>query len=256
MSLRRDLQKSIRVFVQRAASLLGRRTKVVQMTPDALLSDVRTRGVVDQFHQIFYASVEAGQVRWLGHEILKNPLDLWLVQEILHDKRPDVLIETGTHHGGSALFYAGIAKAAGLDLRVITIDFNPKLEYDAAAHNILSVTGISTTSATVARVQKELADLRQSLGREPKVMVVLDSDHSRENVLEELKTYAPLVSVGQYVIVEDTNVNGHPVFLEHGPGPYEATEEFLAGRTDFVRDPKCHKFLVTQNPDGWLLRVR
>ena len=85
-------------------------------------------------------------------------------------------------------------------------------------------------------------------------MVVLDSDHSQENVLRELEVYAPLVTPGQYLVVEDTNVNGHPVLPEHGPGPYEAVQQFLAGTSDFEFDPQCERFLFTQNPGGWLRR--
>ncbi len=87
------------------------------------------------------------------------------------------------------------------------------------------------------------------------VLVVLDSDHSKEHVLAELEAYSPLVSEGGYLIVEDTNINGHPVLPNWGPGPTEALEEFLADNEDFVSDKGREKFFFTQNPGGFSKRV-
>jgi cephalosporin hydroxylase len=86
-------------------------------------------------------------------------------------------------------------------------------------------------------------------------MVILDSDHSKQHVLQELHAYAPLVTKGSYLIVEDTNVNGHPVFPEHGPGPMEALDEFLGQNSDFVVDRDREKFYLTMNPQGYLHKV-
>lgn len=86
-------------------------------------------------------------------------------------------------------------------------------------------------------------------------MVILDSDHSREHVSAELRALANLVTPGSYLIVEDTNVNGHPVGLEHGPGPMEALDAFIAERRDFTIDSRREKFLLTFNPRGYLKRL-
>ncbi len=86
-------------------------------------------------------------------------------------------------------------------------------------------------------------------------MVVLDSWHTKEHVLRELELYANLVSVGSYLIVEDTHVNSHPVPWNWGEGPFEAVSEFLNKRNDFTPDENCERFNFTFNPSGWLKKI-
>ena len=74
-------------------------------------------------------------------------------------------------------------------------------------------------------------------------------------MLEELRLYATMVSEGSYLIVEDTNINGHPVFPSFGPGPYEAVTKFLAERSDFSPEREREKFLLTFNPRGYLKKL-
>jgi len=236
-----DLITGVKVAGQRAASFL-RPPRDQALTLDLLMRDSRSLDVVQQFHKLWYASEATASVRWLGQPVLKNPFDLWTYQQILVDQQPNLLIETGTHVGGSALFFASIGRAAALDLEVVTVDFNPKLAYDPAQHRIHSIRGISTASQTVAQVH-ELIGRRASEG-DIRVMVVLDSDHSMENVATELELYAEFVTPGQYLVVEDTNVNGHPVFPDHGPGPYEAVEAFLARHREFHRDSTRERLLL------------
>jgi cephalosporin hydroxylase len=112
---------------------------------------------------------------------------------------------------------------------------------------ITYVHGSSTARDVLERVKEQV-----SAGSS--VLVILDSDHSRDHVLEELRVYGPLVSKGSYLIVEDTNVNGHPVRKDHGPGPMEAVEEFLRETADFEVDREKEKFFLTFNPGGFLLR--
>ena len=87
-------------------------------------------------------------------------------------------------------------------------------------------------------------------------MVVLDSDHHKQHVLNELRIYSKFVTRGSYLIVEDTNINGHPVLPKFGPGPMEAVSQFLQENKDFVVDKTREKFYLTQNPNGYLIKLR
>jgi cephalosporin hydroxylase len=161
--------------------------------------------------------------RWLGIETLQNPNDMWITQEILFDVKPDFLVEAGTRHGGSAAIWAMILEQINPEARVITIDIEDQVteakELDIFRRKVDFLVGSSTDPKIVADVK------RRTQGK--KVVVLLDSAHTKDHVLNELKIYSPLVGIGSYVIVQDTVVNGHPIWPEWGPGPYEAVEEFL-----------------------------
>lgn len=207
-------------------------------------------GVVDDFNELYYNSFNQTweATWWLGFKVLKCPTDLWVYQELLHRLRPDLVVECGTAHGGSAYFFASILDLLGAG-RVLTIDVcgpeafpvrpqHPRIEY---------LKGDSTAPAIVAQVRAAAAEVRC-------VLVILDSDHRQEHVAKELEAYAPLVTGASYLVVEDTNINGHPVASYHGPGPMEAVEEFLPRHPEFVVDEDCEKFLLTFNPHGYLRR--
>jgi len=89
-----------------------------------------------------------------------------------------------------------------------------------------------------------------------KVLVTLDSLHTRDHVLKELEIYSKLVSPGSYLVAQDTNINGNPVLPAFGPGPHEAVQEFLRTHDNFVVDHSREKFLLTFYPGGWLKRVK
>jgi cephalosporin hydroxylase len=212
--------------------------------------DCEPNRVVNAFHDLFYNGL-AGEgpifqrTRWMGVPCLKCPLDLWIYQEIFHEIRPDVILETGTHLGGSALFMAHMMDLLGKG-EVVTIDTNPAVR--PAHPRIRYVLGSSVDEVLLASV----------LGDRPVEvrMVILDSDHSKAHVARELELLSPYVTVGSYLIVEDTNINGHPTYPAFGPGPFEALREFLDGTTDFIVDRTREKFLMTFNPNGFLKRVK
>ncbi len=91
--------------------------------------------------------------------------------------------------------------------------------------------------------------------RGKKVLVILDSDHRERHVYQELKAYGPMINKGSYLIVQDTNVNGHPVLPDYGAGPMEALHRFLGETKDFEVDSSRERFLFTMNPIGFLKRV-
>jgi cephalosporin hydroxylase len=207
--------------------------------------------LVHEFHKLYYylwlrRGAHTHDLSWFGYQAMKCPLDLWLYQELIVRTRPDAIVETGTWNGGSALFLAMILDQIGHG-RVITIDTEPKP--GRPEHPRLSyLTGSSVDPAIVAMVRETVG-----IGR---AMVILDSDHRAGHVYDELLAYSPLVQPGDYLIVEDTNVNGHPVWPDFGPGPTEAVEKFLAETDEFAIDPRCERFLLTLNPRGYLRRVK
>jgi len=181
---------------------------------------------------------------WFGHRVLKCPLDLWVYQELLVRTRPDVVIETGTKFGGSALYLAMVLDQIGHG-RVITIDI--EVQPVRPEHFRISyINGSSVNTAVVEQVREEVGGHR--------AMVVLDSDHHAAHVYDEMIAYSPLVQTGDYLIVEDTIVNGHPSYPDFGPGPMEAVDKFLSENDEFVIDQRCERFLMTLYPRGYLRR--
>ncbi len=206
------------------------------------------KNITDNFHELyFYNGQRTWQnTHWLGTQALKCPLDLWIFQEIIYETKPDVIVETGTYKGGTALYLATICDLVGRG-RVVSIDIGG--QPNRPQHKrITYLLGNSAGEDMVAQV-KSLIQPGE------KVMATLDSDHSQHHVLNELRAYAPLVTRGNYLIVEDTAENGHPVLPRHGPGPMEAVEEFMRHNHDFVIDAGREKFFLTFNPKGYLKRV-
>jgi len=206
------------------------------------------RNIVDHFHKLYYESEKETwkNTFWLGTPTQKCPLDLWIYQEIIFEIKPDVIIECGTYGGGSALFLASICDLSNQG-EIITIDIK-SMEGRPEHKRITYLLGSTTSQEIVEKVR----DLIKNKNR---VMAILDSDHNKEHVLRELEIYSPFVTKGSYLIVEDTNINGHPVEPDFGPGPMEAVKEFLERNKNFVTDKSKEKFYMTFSPDGFLKRV-
>ncbi len=190
---------------------------------------------------------------FLGHKLIKNPLDLWMMQQLMYEVKPDFVVETGTFQGGSALYWAHILDALGLDdARVLTVDIQD-VNQEAAKEplwkkHVEFFLGSSTDPAIVGRIAERV--------RGKKVMVTLDSAHTRKHVLDELRLYGPMVSPGSYLVVEDTHFDAVPTHPERGPGPTSAIQAFLeepAGRS-FAIDSSREAMIMTFNPGGWLRR--
>ena len=204
--------------------------------------------IVDKFSNLYYDSPATWRnTYWMGIQTFKCPMDLWIYQEIICGVEPDIIIESGTYKGGSALYMAILCDYMKRG-QIKTIDtfqqegrpVHPRIEY---------IHGSSASEETLRRVKEKIKP-------SDKVLVILDSDHSKDHVLKEMVLYAPLVTVGSYMIVEDSNLNNNPVSAKFGPGPMEALREFLKTDTRFEIDKNCEKFLMTFNPSGYLKKVR
>lgn len=202
---------------------------------------------------------------WLGRPVIQLPQDLIVVQEVIFANAPDVIVETGIAHGGSLIFHASLFELMGRG-RVVGIDVEIRPHNRAAIeahplfHRIELIEGDAVAPATVAQV-------RDGIGADEEVMVILDSNHSRDHVLAELEAYAPLATPGQFVVVEDgvmrdlTDVpGGEPGWDKDNP--LEAAGAFLAAHPEFEQAPPEPLFcesplrrdLNTHWPDAWLRR--
>lgn len=207
--------------------------------------------IIRLFHRLYYSMGAAHRkgtwdnTFWMGVKTEKCPLDLWVYQEILFGLKPELIIETGTRHGGSAMFLSSMCDLLNVG-QVVTIDI--RQPDPAPPHPRLTYLHGSSTDPEIVGKVRAMAEGKS------RVMVILDSDHRAEHVLEELRTYHPLVSPGSYLIVEDTNINGHPVLPNFGPGPMEALMQFLQENPDFEQDARGERHLLTFNPAGYLRR--
>jgi cephalosporin hydroxylase len=183
------------------------------------------------------------KTQWLGVPIQQCPLDLQVYQRILYETRPDVLVETGTFHGGSAYFFASMFDLIG-NGRVVTIDI---VAFPGRPHHprITYLTGSSESPEIVEQVRK-------LIGPNEKVMVLLDSAHQKDHVMKELELFSPLVTKGDYLLVHDT---GGPVRPFPGPESGEALHEFLRHHSEFAVDTSCENYGVTLLPGGFLKRL-
>ena len=200
---------------------------------------------------------------WMGRPIIKFPSDIIIQQELMWKLKPDLVIETGIAHGGSIIFTASMMEMMGIDGEVVGIDVDIRkhnrdlIEAHPMMKRITMYEGSSTSSDIVEKVRKH------AIGKKC-VMVVLDSLHSHEHVYNELKAYAPLVTVGSYCILPDTFIEFFPKgYYSHnrpwdvGNNPYTGMKQYL-GETDmFVTDHSLtNKAMITETIDGYLRRVR
>jgi cephalosporin hydroxylase len=204
------------------------------------------RAAVSRAHDVLYESDAWTKATWLGVQSLKNPLDLWVYQEIMFETQPELVVETGTYRGGSALYFATLCDLMDRG-EVVSIDIEPRRDDYPDHPRITYLAGRSSTDPEVVE------EVRERAGGRP-ILVVLDSDHSQGHVEVELAAYAPLVPVRCYVIVEDSNIG--QIRKDLMPGPLEAVEAFLEQTDEFVIDREREKFLLTFNPSGYLRRIR
>ena len=201
---------------------------------------------------------------WMGVPIIQLPADIMATQEVIWATKPDVIVETGVARGGSVLFMASMLELIGKG-KVIGVDIDVRahnrdsIERLPVARRVVLIEGPSTEAATLAKVRAEIQ-------ASASVMVVLDSDHSRDHVLAELRSYGPLVTEGCYLVVADT-ILGHldagqtprnrsKIYLK-GNEPLSALEAYLQETDRFVVDAAVNgKLILSSSPGGYLRCVR
>ncbi|RBQ26591.1 cephalosporin hydroxylase family protein [Arcobacter sp. CECT 9188] len=204
---------------------------------------------------------------WLGRPIIQYPQDMIALQEIIWEVKPDMIIETGIAHGGSLIFSASmltLLEACGEieDGKVLGIDIDIRehnrkaIETHPMSKKITMFQGSSIDEEIIKKVH-EFSKKGKS------IMVILDSNHTHKHCLAELKSYAPLVSIGSYCCVFDTLIEDMPEgsFPDRpwgkGNNPKTAVWEYLKECDDFQIDKNIeNKLLITVAPDGYLKRIK
>jgi len=189
-------------------------------------------------------------LEWMGVPVVKHPNDLWAYQQIIFESKPDLIIETGTFAGGSALYFGHLC-----DL----LKHGKVVSVDLATDRILPYHDRVEFLAGVSSISNEAIDHVSRRAAGNRCMVVLDSAHNAEHVFAELSKYSPFVSKGCHLIVEDTNRDGYFLAvgdIETGEGPLEAVKRFQPTNKGFERDERFDAWGFTQNPSGLFKRVR
>jgi cephalosporin hydroxylase len=185
---------------------------------------------------------------WMGVPAAKNPLDAWIYQEIVHETRPEAIVELGSAYGGGTLFLAHLLDLLGGDGKVISVDISRE-SWQAHHPRIIEVTGNSAAPEVVDEVRAHCEGRR--------TMVIHDASHRAGQVLADLLAYGPMVSPRCYLVVEDgvTDVVSRRVLgADPGAGPLRAADAYLETGAPFDVDPFRERFLATNNPRGFLRR--
>ncbi|MDH3733625.1 MAG: cephalosporin hydroxylase family protein [Gemmatimonadota bacterium] len=235
-------------------AVLSRRSQEIMEARESQLGVDKQKELMSLWHEL-----RIWQNLWyLGIRIQKNPMDTWMMQQVIYDVQPDFIIETGTAYGGSALLWAHVLNGLGLeDSRVLTIDITDYNQQAAEQplwqKHVQFFHGSSTDPEIVSQIGEMVAG--------KKVLVALDSNHAGEHVLDELRAYGPMVSPGSYIVAEDTNLDALPLreelaHLDGGYGPMWAVLQFLDEEDgqQFEQDLTRENFVLTFNPGGWLKR--
>jgi cephalosporin hydroxylase len=243
------------------------RAEFEQKMRDQSIALGKDRGVFDKALAALYAADiydYAYQWKWMGVPIIQLPADIMATQEVIWATKPDVIIETGVARGGSLLFMASLLELIGKGKVIgIDIDIRPhnrlSIECNPIAKRIQLIEGSSVAPETIAKV-------RAQIPASATVMVVLDSDHSRDHVLAELRAYAPMVTPSCYLVVADT-VLGHVDENLANPGrskiwfkgnePMAALDIFFRESGRFESDTAINgKLIFASSPGGYLRCVK
>ena len=194
---------------------------------------------------------------WLGVPIIQFPEDIVIMQELIYRVKPDVIVETGVAHGGTAVFYASLLELLGKGKVIgVDIEIRKNNELTIKSHFLSKRINLIQGSSVDPEILKQV---RSQIKETDRVLVVLDSDHSYGHVLEELESYAPLVSRDSYLVAMD----GAQEWVWDIPAgkkewkqdnPLRAIKEFMKRHPEWKADPHYNRFMVTSNPLGFLRR--
>jgi len=204
---------------------------------------------------------------WMGRPIIQNPEDLVRTQEVIYQVKPTVIIETGVAHGGSLIFYASLFKGMGIAGRVIGVDIEirPHNRQAIEAHELFPAIALIEGSSIDPAIVSQVAALLQP---DDRVLVILDSNHTKSHVAAELEAYCPMVSVGSYIVATDGSMEilhdvprGTPAWSHDNPSA--AAREFAQAHDMFIlKQPEWPfsesglKKNITHWPDAWLKRIK
>jgi cephalosporin hydroxylase len=227
-----------------------------------MAGDPRLRQLTGQWFEAASRYEYSYHFTWLGRPIIQFPQDMLAVQEIIWSVKPDLIVETGIAHGGSLIFSASLLELLGGDGRVVGIDIDIRqhnrveIERHPLAKRITMIQGSSIDPAVAEQAHR----LATGTSR---VIVLLDSNHTHDHVREELRLYSPLVGLGSYLVVFDTDIEFLPDDLcadrpwGKGNNPKTAVDEFLRTNDRFEVDAALEaKLLISVAPGGYLKRVR
>ncbi len=197
---------------------------------------------------------------WMGRPIIKYPNDILILQEMIWNLKPDYIVETGIAHGGSIIFSSSMLELLGHG-EVIAVDIDirqhnrEEIEKHPMAKRITMIEGSSVDPMIVNSIKEKV--------KGKKVLVCLDSNHTHEHVLEELRMYADMVNVGSYIVCPDTFVEYFPKGYcddrpwDVGNNPMTALIAFLKEDDRFIIDKDIdNKLMITEGFDGYLKRIK
>jgi cephalosporin hydroxylase len=213
----------------------------------------RTRSKVGRDYGVWFFNTNLWQeMRWLDVPIQKLPFDLWNYQEILIELQPSLVIEFGSCKGGSALYLSNLLRSMGHPYRVLSVELHQSQIFERARQD-QNIEFLESSSVD-PKVAEAIAEWRKKLPGA--VFAILDSDHSKKHVLAEMELLRPLLHKGDYLVVEDGCINGHPLLPGWGEGPFEAIEEYMRLHpADYSSDRKREmRFGFTFAPNGYLIR--
>ena len=196
---------------------------------------------------------------WMGIPIIQLPADIMTTQEVIWKTKPDIIIETGVARGGSVLFMASILEMMG-NGQVIGVDIDIRkhnresIESHPMSKRVTLIEGGSVDESILKQVRANIPD-------GARVMVVLDSDHSRDHVLEECRAYGPMVTKDCYMVVADTLVghldekeapqNRSQVWFK-GNDPLTALQDYMLESDRFEIDLEINgKLVLSSSPGGY-----